>query len=150
MLVKRWLPIRNQSGFSLLEVVASVVILSIILISFFQLIIQSNTVVQHNSDRFVLINLADAELERLQAMQFTSIEQFNQYISSRTTQTIADKQFSVQINKEAAKRITSPNGTTTANEATLNLYNVTVTVSETIGKKTSSSVAEGYVEIDAK
>lgn len=150
MLVKRWFPIHNQSGFSLIEVVASVVILSIILISFFQLIIQSNTVVQHNSDRFVLINLADAELERLQVLQFTTIEQFDQYISSRTSQTIADKEFSVQIKKEAAKRITSQSDINVANEATLNLYNVTVTVSETIGNKTSSSVAEGYVKIDAQ
>jgi prepilin-type N-terminal cleavage/methylation domain-containing protein len=55
----------NERGMTLIEVVASIVIISIVLISFFQLFTQGNTVAARNNEKLVVINLANAELERL-------------------------------------------------------------------------------------
>ena len=57
--------VNNQKGFSLIEVIASIVIISIVLLSFFQLFVQSNKTAAANNEKLVVINLADAQLERL-------------------------------------------------------------------------------------
>lgn len=66
--------IKSQRGFSLLEVVASIVLISIILLSFAQIFVQANSTANINNEKLVVINLADAYLERLKA---TGLEEKN-------------------------------------------------------------------------
>lgn len=56
---------KNQKGFSLLEVVAAFVLITIILLSFYPLINNAKKVSASNIERFVVINLAEATLNRL-------------------------------------------------------------------------------------
>lgn len=56
---------KNEQGFTLIEVVTSLVIISIILLGFSSIIIQSNDHANLNSEKLVATNLADAYLERL-------------------------------------------------------------------------------------
>lgn len=57
--------LKEERGFSLIEVVIAIVIIGITLISFSQLFLQSNRVATFNNEKLVVINLANAELERL-------------------------------------------------------------------------------------
>ncbi|WP_026906454.1 type IV pilus modification PilV family protein [Paucisalibacillus globulus] len=56
---------KEESGFTLVEVMASLVIISIILIGTFNLITFTNKVAVSNNDRLVAINLATATIERI-------------------------------------------------------------------------------------
>lgn len=58
----RW---KEQSGFTLIEVVASIVIISIVLIGVMNLITFTNKTAIHNNDRLVAINLGKATIERM-------------------------------------------------------------------------------------
>lgn len=62
---------KKESGFTLIEVVASIVIITIILLSFSQLFIQSNKTAAYNNEKLVAINMAEAELERLKMSPFS-------------------------------------------------------------------------------
>lgn len=55
----------NDRGMTLVEVVASIVIIAIVLLSVGQIIIQSNKNAHINNDKLVVINLAESVLERL-------------------------------------------------------------------------------------
>lgn len=58
---------KNEKGFTLVEVVASIVLITIILLSFAQLFIQSNKTAAYNNEMLVTINLADAMLAKARA-----------------------------------------------------------------------------------
>ena len=142
--------IKQQQAMTLVEVVCSVVILGIILISFAQLIIHSNKTTSYNNEKLVTINLADAALAKLQAISFTknpSITNVNQYfVESNGAPT------SIQLNGNAYKvtyKATQGNSsiyTGGNSEKDLNLVKVIVTVEAPGGKKKSST--EGYVTIE--
>lgn len=57
--------INDSRGFSLLEVVASIVIITIILVSISQLILQTNETAVTNNEKLAVIHLADLTIERL-------------------------------------------------------------------------------------
>lgn len=137
--------LQSKKGFTLIEVIASVIIIGIIFFGFFQLIIQSNAVAHSNNNKLILINLADAELERLQATQFNTYSELQTYINTHKSQKIIDNEYKIKIEVAPAKKIV--NGIV-SNESSIKLYNVTVTVSEQNQKKNSKSVAEGYVSVE--
>lgn len=56
---------KNENGFTLVEVLASLVIITIILLSFSRIFIQNNDHANLNTEKLVAIHLADAYLERL-------------------------------------------------------------------------------------
>lgn len=60
----------NQKGMTLVEVVASIVIISIVLLSVAQIILQSNKNAHVNNDKLVVINLAESVLERLKVQHY--------------------------------------------------------------------------------
>lgn len=60
---------QSEKGFSLLEVVVSLVLISIVLLSFYPFLINSKKMSDSNMERLVVINLADATLDRLKANQ---------------------------------------------------------------------------------
>lgn len=57
----------SERGFTLLEVVASLVIISIVLLSFFPFFHNAKQISNSNMERLVIINLAEATLNRLKA-----------------------------------------------------------------------------------
>ena len=142
--------IRQQDAMTLIEVVCSVVIIGIILISFTQLIIKANETTAYNNDKLVTINLADAALAKLQGTTLKkdpSITNFNQYFveSNGVPSTIQLNGNSYTVSYQASQTNSSfyAGGNT---EKDLNLVKVVVTVEAPGGKKSSSS--EGYVKIE--
>ena len=61
---------KQEDGFTLIEVVASLVILTLILMFFSSIFVQNNKVAIRNSDKLVVTNIADAYLERLKVQKF--------------------------------------------------------------------------------
>lgn len=57
----------NEKGLTLVEVLASLAIITVVLLSVAQLVIQSNKTNSFNNEKLVIIDLADAILERLKA-----------------------------------------------------------------------------------
>lgn len=55
----------NEKGFTLLEVLAATAILSIVLLSFMAVFANTDRLAVRNSEKLVIINLADAYLERI-------------------------------------------------------------------------------------
>lgn len=55
----------NEKGFTLIEVLASLVIVTIILLAFSQIFISNNQYANKNTEKLVVVNLADAYLERI-------------------------------------------------------------------------------------
>jgi len=56
---------KDEKGFTLIEVLASLVIISIVLMSFMAIFSNTNALAVSNSEKLVVINLADAHLERV-------------------------------------------------------------------------------------
>lgn len=65
---------QSEKGFSLLEVVVSLALISIVLLSFYPFLINSKKMSDSNMERLVVINLADATLERLKVDQNAYIQ----------------------------------------------------------------------------
>lgn len=73
--MKRWKRVYPQEkGFTLVEVLASTVIISIVLIGLLNLILFSNNTASLNNDRLVAIHLGQASLERVKMDPFSYIE----------------------------------------------------------------------------
>mgnify|MGYP002734032960 CR=1 FL=1 len=152
--------IKKERGFTLIEVVASIVIIGIVLISFSQLFIQSNKTAAHNNEKLVLINFADAELERIQATKLPvfaeKVDLINHIKTTFTREMLFNSRyFYIQINPtQDSTSVTS----STVTESELNLVNIKVTVSlcsqNPNGNPTvfcldgPKSSTEGYVSID--
>lgn len=128
----------NQKGLTLVEVLASLVIISIVLLSFFQLIINSNENATTNNEKLVMIYLADAELERLK------IDPSNLFIVDLENSTFEIKEKLEKViklnNKDYRISIkTSQND----DEKKMKLLNVVIKVR--LDSSKSSSTVEGYI-----
>ena len=148
---------KEESGFNLIEVVASIVIIGIILISFSQLFIQSNKTAAHNNEKLVTINLADAMLVKLKSETFTkdsSITDMNKYFkdSSEPDHTKKKPPLAIQMNGKTyavsyqASQSNSKLANSNYSEEALGLIKVVVTVTAPNGKIKGSS--EGYVSLE--
>lgn len=135
--------VNNQKGFSLIEVIASIVIISIVLLSFFQLFVQSNKTAVANNEKLVVINLADAQLERLKLDHtvLTDLEKLDSKVLNKKI-----KNFNLEPiilnNKFYSVKVLA---TVSEAEENLKIVNIVVTVTAPNGK-TKSSV-EGYVKL---
>lgn len=69
--------VKQEKGFTLVEVIASIVIIGLVLVSVAQLITQSNTVAQSNNEKLVVIDLADAVLEHIKNEDYRVQEAIN-------------------------------------------------------------------------
>lgn len=134
--------LKQQRGFSLIEVVAALVIITIVLLSFSQLFIQSNKTAAYNNEKLVAINMAEAELERLKLMPFAEHlpppDSTTIYIFE-TTSDIVKKLYSDGDNYRLSIKATQ-----TPDEKNRNLINIVVTVKY----KNSESTAEGYIRYE--
>lgn len=128
----------NEKGFSLLEVLGSLVILTIIFLSFFQIFINSNKIAAVNNEKLVMIYLADANLERTKIDPFEHLPKIDPKSNSLYKETKAhkislnDKEYTVTLNT-----------TQNLKEKELNMFNIEVKVTSNTYK--SSSSVEGYV-----
>ena len=128
----------NEKGFSLLEILGSLVILTIIFLSFFQIFINSNKIATVNNEKLVMIYLADANLERVKLNPFEHLPKIDPkstslYMESKAhTISLNDKEYTVILNT-----------TQNLKEKELNMFNIEVKVTTNTNK--SSSSVEGYV-----
>ena len=129
---------KREEGFSLIEVVASLVLVSIVLISFVQIFIQSNKTAVDNTEKIVVINLADAQLERLKIDSSILEGVKNLTAGNKMTFTLEP----IKLNNKFYS--TNVTASLTDDEAKRKLVNIVVTVSAP-NNKTKSSI-EGYIK----
>ena len=146
--------IKNPKGFTLIEVVASLIIISIVLLSFSQIFIQTNRAAATNTEKLVTINLADAMLARVRANTYTKAADIQSYFvdNTQSNKKLKNPPLEIDLNgktytvsyKASQNTATAKNAQFT--EKDLNLVKVVVTVTSPNGKTTGSS--EGYVSIE--
>lgn len=142
----------TQNGFTLVETLASIVLLVIILLSFTQLFVQTNKAANINNEKLVVINLADGILEGLKAKPMKEIKNTSDvqdYFQIATnpaappnTLTFNEKAYTVSY---AAYQEEDKNYWHNT-EKDLKIIKVVVTVTAPDGKTKSST--EGYVSIE--
>lgn len=118
--------LKEEKGLTMLEVVASIAVLAIILLSFSQLFIQNNAVANKNTEKLVVINLADAYLERIKVAH-------EQPSADPYIVTLNDKEYMMTVDTSK----------TTLEESAMKLVNVIVTANSPDGQ--TKGVVEGYV-----
>lgn len=149
----------SEKGFSLLEVVASIVILSIVLLSFYPFFINAKVMSNSNMERLVVMNLADATLERVKIDQFSYIQKTSDTPSPKYLSTIKKPEGEATYNSancatagECEMYVLKINdndyfievkASQNANEANANLISILITVKTQSGKIKYS--VEGYV-----
>lgn len=122
----------NEHGFTLIEVVASLLIISIILLTFSQFFIQNYKTANRNIEKLVVVNLADGYLEHLKVERL-SPSGFS--TSSPTELQVNDKTYTLSIAYSQNMR-----------EENMKLMNVVVTVQAQ--NSPTKGVVEGYVPYD--
>ncbi|ANU25651.1 type IV pilus modification PilV family protein [Planococcus versutus] len=134
---------KNDRGFTLVEVLASLVILSIVLMSFTAVFANTNRLAVSNSEKLVVINLADAYLERVKVQpgEFIIYKEVKQPCTSPQKDWQEKDSFIYEMNGKSYQIKISP--TQNATECNLSLLNVVVQVTA-VNSKLSSAV-EGYV-----
>ncbi|CAM3109700.1 type II secretion system protein [Filibacter tadaridae] len=149
---------QSEKGFSLLEVVASLVIISIVLLSFYPFFINAKTMSDSNMERLVVINLADATLERLKADPYAYIEKPStdpDYLSIKSGEKVYSNTncqkdgvvpdpcipFSIELNGENYFVVVKSSQTNGESES--KLIEILVTVKNESGKINYS--VEGYI-----
>lgn len=132
---------KNEKGLTLVEVLAAVVLISIVLMGFMALFGTTNKFAVTNSEKLVLINLADAHLERLKTDPVVYFKDsgftfpttpISNTVTSTRTDTINGKVYSVKVDLK-------PSGQTNAQS----LLDVVVTVKASTSNLSSS--VEGFV-----
>lgn len=148
----------NEKGFTLIEVIASIVLISIVLLSFSLIFIQTNKTAAHNNEKLVTINLADAALAKVRAKSYTKITTpgatLQDYFIDKTTtnKKLMDPPLEIEMNGKTYTVTYKPSQSKVApsnsnySEEQLNLIKVVVTVTSPDGKIKGSS--EGYVSIE--
>lgn len=153
--------LKDERGITLFEVVASLVIITFILISFSQLFVQSNKTAKYNNEKLTTINLADAALVKLKSTSFTKVDEFhtgsgdiNNYFIDLVESDPKKKTpiRAIQLNGKIYEVTYAPYQSSDAitnaknTERDLNLVKVVVTVIAPGGKIKGSS--EGYVALE--
>lgn len=149
--------LKQQRGITLVEVVAAILIVGIVLISFSQLFIQSNRIAHKNNEKLITVNLADAMLVRLKSESFaynSTITDPNSYFIDATQSDRTKKRpptlikmngkdyevsYSASLNSQQVNNASY-------SEKDLKLVKVVVTVTAPDGKTKGSS--EGFVALE--
>lgn len=146
--------LRNPKGFTLIEVVASIVIITIVLLSFSQIFIQTNRTAAINNEKLVTINLADAMLAKVQGKTYPKTSNIQSYFvdNSQPNKKLKNPPLEFDLNGKTytisykAIQETAKTKNAKFSEKDLNLVKVVVTVTSPNGKTKGSS--EGYVLIE--
>ncbi|REJ18050.1 MAG: prepilin-type N-terminal cleavage/methylation domain-containing protein [Bacillaceae bacterium] len=150
--------VKKMDGFTLVEILISLVILSIIILAFLNLFVFTNKTTVVNNDQLVAIHLAKSTMERIKMNPFSYIDEpdndrFNQpqvytsdSCSNRPDPDECELLFSPLINnKTYAVQVTVSQ---TANEKAIRLMNVLVEVNLQNSKTPITSKVEGYVSYE--
>ncbi|WP_251549403.1 type IV pilus modification PilV family protein [Neobacillus muris] len=146
----------NENGLTLVEILVSIVILSIILLSFSSLFIFSNKTAVSNNEKLVAVHLAKATLERIKVDPFSYINipddnrpygkiTFNKDNCPENNKT-CQSLFLIPINNRTYN--ISVAATQTESEENLKFVNIVVEVQLTDSKPNISSKVEGYVNYE--
>ncbi|WP_077706093.1 type IV pilus modification PilV family protein [Virgibacillus dokdonensis] len=146
---------KQQRGFTLVEVLASLVMLSVILIGVSQLFIFTNKAAASNNEKLIVLNLSKATMERLK-MEPSAFFLPEEITDQQTTfdyetctrlglsgckqryqPTINDRVYSIVITASQSA------GGRTVHEKSLGLINVMVSVEDETGR--INNQVEGYV-----
>lgn len=139
----------NQKGITLVEVVAAILIISLVTLSFSQFFIQSNKVSAYNNEKLVVINLANAELERL---KFTPS---NQLFGNGASQITKPSETYINYHTKTIEKTTFINevsylvkiiASQTREEHAAKLIHITIDVYGPNNK--SKSTVEGYIQYE--
>lgn len=149
----------DEKGFTLIEVLASTIIISIILLSFMQVFANTNRIAKHNNEKLVVVNLAHSYLERLKITPYEFIEnpketptpryKYNGRNSGEETYSLSTCSssgldcglFETIINDKDYKIIVK--ASQSEDESAIGLVNIEVTVKSSTSSL--SSTVEGYV-----
>lgn len=130
---------KNEKGFTLVEVLASLVIISIVLMSFMAIFTNTNRLAVSNSEKLVVINLADAYLERIKMSpgEFITPSPINKTSMSKAipNHNMNGKEYEVSLKVSPPK-----------DGRNLKLLDIVVTVS--LENSNLSSSVEGYISYD--
>lgn len=140
--------IPKNRGFTLVEVLVALGIITIILLSFYQLFVQTNKTSVKNNEKLITINLADAALASVQAKTYTKISSsdLNDYLEDESIPRdfiLNGRRYTVtyELFQNESK---VPNSNYSEKE--LNLIKVVVTVTSPDGNTNGSS--EGYIRYE--
>lgn len=131
--------IMNEKGISLMEVVVSLAILSIMILTFANLFLFTNKTAVSNDSKIVAIHLAKAELERLKVNSDESKDIISQLKADSNGVYTRERIINNQKYKVNFKR------TQSIDEKNMRLLNIVVEVSLLNSKPVISSKVEGYV-----
>ncbi|KZN96865.1 hypothetical protein AZI98_04600 [Aeribacillus pallidus] len=150
--------VKKMDGFTLVEILISLVILSIIILAFLNLFVFTNKTTVVNNDQLVAIHLAKSTMERIKMNPFSYIDEpdhnrFDQqrnYTADDCTNRSDSEQcrllFSPLINNKTYEvQVTVSQ---TADEKKIRLLNVLVEVNLKNSKTPISSKVEGYVSYE--
>jgi prepilin-type N-terminal cleavage/methylation domain-containing protein len=139
----------NNHGFTLVEVLATIVILGIIILSFFQFFIFSQKTTTNNQDKLVAINVAQKVLEQIkeEAGEPDSTAQKSQYwLVTHPADYIYVKTYGGESHQETVNGKTySVAIVVTQEKPDSNLYMVTVSINGVDDR--SESTVKGLVEL---
>lgn len=140
---KRKYRYKKEDGFTLIEVVASIAIMSIILLGVVQLLTFTNKVAESNNSKLVTTHLAKATIERMkiQPETYFNPDELGNYTIDDCLPDQCSDLYQFLVNDQRYDVAIEANQT--AEEKVLHLINVVVTV-ELANKQTKSTV-EGYV-----
>lgn len=134
---------RNERGFTLVEIIASLVIVTIVLISAAQLIIQTNKTAELNNEKLILINLADMTLERLKIE--VPVGRITVPLPTLENKKITLPSHYEKITLNGNEYTLEAKALTDSSRIQLKLINVRVVVTSSVSK--SKGTIEGLVEV---
>ncbi|CEG23089.1 hypothetical protein BN1080_02032 [Planococcus massiliensis] len=132
---------KNEKGLTLVEVLAAVVLISIVLMGFMALFGTTNKLAVTNSEKLVIINLADANLERLKSDPVLYFKNTGYAFPPTTLKSGVDFTRTETINGK--NYLISIDFTQNTSELNLSIYNVSVTAKSP--SSNLSSTVEGYL-----
>jgi prepilin-type N-terminal cleavage/methylation domain-containing protein len=150
----------NNKGFTLVEVLVSVVILSIILLTFTNFFIMSNKSAVSSNEKLVAVHLAKATLERIKIKPYDYIKDPNTTGVDYEARPIKYSQnncpntspcldpFSVEVNQKTYNISVTASQKATSNDKNLKLINIVVNVELASSSPKISTKIEGYVKYD--
>lgn len=144
----------SEKGFSLIEVLVSLSILSVSVIAFSNLFIQADGISSNNNQKLVATNLARMTLDRIQQKPLgygIKVPTQETVYSSEHCHDLSAEEcdiFYTTIINNVKYSINATTSVGNSKEVRANLFPVTVTISYRIKDKLKETSVEGYVSYD--
>jgi len=134
--------ISREDGFTLLEVLAALTILSILAIAFMNIYVSTNERAVDNSNKLVAVHLAKAMMERVKSEPDSYLQELNQCLKSPGKNCIYTTNYQINgIMYEVQIKASQTN-----HEKSVGLVNIVVEAKLEKGHSAISSKVEGYIK----